>query len=76
MRVYRRELKQYISVESENNVLRAKIIELADQLRCLNSVLQVVEKVNGLDMDIIEIPETLLEPWQLPCPVQTVPNAF
>lgn len=66
----------YIAVESENNVLRAQIMELTDRLRSLNSVLQIVEEVSGLAMDIPEIPENLLEPWQLPCPVQQIPNAF
>ncbi|GAB4830575.1 bZIP transcription factor 53 [Ancistrocladus abbreviatus] len=59
----------YIGVESENNVLRAQVMELTDRLRSLNSVLQIVEEVSGLAMDIPEIPDALLEPWQLPCPV-------
>lgn len=66
----------YVAVESENNVLRAQLMELADRLQSLNSLLQIVEEVSGLAMDIPEIPENLLEPWQLPCPVQPLPNAF
>lgn len=66
----------YIGVESENNVLRAQILELTDRLRSLNSVLQFVQDASGLAMDIPEIPDNLLEPWQLPCAVQAIPNAF
>ncbi|KAL9227634.1 hypothetical protein vseg_003302 [Gypsophila vaccaria] len=67
----------YVGVASENNVLRAQIMELSDQLRSLNSVLHIVEEVSGLSMDILpEISDALLEPWQLPCIVQPAPNAF
>ncbi|XP_074317837.1 bZIP transcription factor 53-like [Silene latifolia] len=66
----------YAGFESENNVLRAQIMELTDRLCSLNSVLQIVEEVSGLSMEIPEIPDALLEPWQLPFPVQPVPNAF
>ncbi|GAB4841773.1 bZIP transcription factor 53 [Ancistrocladus abbreviatus] len=62
----------YIGVESENNVLRAQLMELTDRLRSLNSVLEIVEEVSGLVMDIPEIPQTLLEPWRLPCPVPPI----
>jgi len=58
----------YVSVETENNVLRAQMMELTDRLRSLNSVLQIVEEASGLVMDIPTIPDALLEPWQLPCP--------
>ncbi|KAL9271931.1 bZIP transcription factor 53-like protein [Drosera capensis] len=64
--------QMYMGVESENNVLRAQVTELTDRLRSLNSVLEIVEEVSGLAMDIPEIPESLLEPWQLPCPVQPI----
>lgn len=66
----------YIGVESENNVLRAQVIELTDRLRSLNSVLQFMQDSSGFAMDIPEIPDNLLEPWQLPCPVQAIPNVF
>jgi len=66
----------HVAVESENNVLRAQLMELTDRLRSLNSLLHIVEEVSGLAMDIPEIPDILLEPWQLPCPVQPLPNAF
>ncbi|XP_021904530.1 bZIP transcription factor 53 [Carica papaya] len=64
--------QRYINMESQNNVLRAQAMELTDRLRSLNSVLQMVEDVSGLALDIPEIPDPLLEPWQLPCPVQPI----
>lgn len=64
--------ERYSQVESANNVLRAQAMELTERLRSLNSVLQIVEEVSGLDMDIPEIPDPLMKPWQLPCPVQPI----
>lgn len=61
----------YVGMASQNNVLRAQLSELADRLRSLNTVLQIAEEVSGFEMDIPEIPEMLLEPWQLPCPAST-----
>lgn len=63
----------YINFASENNVLRAQVAELTDRLRSLNSVLQIASEVSGLAFDIPDIPDTSLEPWQLPCPVQPIP---
>lgn len=60
--------KIYSNVESENKILRAQMMELTDRLQSLNSVLHIVEEVSGFDMDIPEIPDPLLKPWQLPCP--------
>lgn len=62
----------YLNFASENNVLRAQVAELTDRLRSLNSVLQIASEVSGLAFDIPDIPDTLLEPWQLPCPVQPI----
>lgn len=62
----------YLKHESENNVLRAQIMELTDTLRSLNSILELAEEVSGLAVDIPEIPGNLLEPWQLPCPSQPI----
>lgn len=62
----------YIGLAIENNVMRAQLSELTDRLRSLNSVLQIAEEVVGYAVDIPEIPDALLEPWQLPCPMQTV----
>jgi len=60
--------QRYMEIESANNVLRAQAMELTDRLQSLNSVLQIVEDVSGLGLDIPEIPDPLLRPWQLPCP--------
>ncbi|KAF5189603.1 Bzip transcription factor [Thalictrum thalictroides] len=58
----------YVNVESENSILRAQMTELSDRLHSLNSVLRIIEEVSGFSMDIPEIPDPLLKPWQLPCP--------
>lgn len=63
----------YLKFASENNVLRAQASELTDRLRSLNSVIQIASEVSGLAFDIPDIPDTLLEPWQLPCPIQPIP---
>lgn len=60
----------YLKLESENTILRTQIMELTDRLQSMNSVLQFVEEFSGVAMDIPEIPDPLLKPWQLPCPVQ------
>ncbi|KAI3829550.1 hypothetical protein L1987_03676 [Smallanthus sonchifolius] len=59
-------------VSSENNVLRAQLTALTDRLQSLNNVLYVAQEVSDRAMDIPEVPNTLLEPWQLPCPVQPI----
>lgn len=65
--------QRYVAVESENNVLQAHLIELTDRLTSLNSMLQMVEEVSGFSTDI---PDVLLEPWHLPCPLQPLSNIF
>lgn len=62
----------FVAVASDNNILRAQLSELTDRLCSLNSVLHIVEEVSGLAMDIPELPDTLMEPWQLPCPIQPI----
>ncbi|GMN52308.1 hypothetical protein TIFTF001_021463 [Ficus carica] len=54
----------YVQIESANNVLRAQIMELTDRLRSLNAVLHVIEEVSGLAVDIPEVPNPLMKPWQ------------
>ncbi|CAO2826635.1 unnamed protein product [Amaranthus hypochondriacus] len=66
----------YIGVQSENNVLRAQMVELTDRLRSLNSVLQFMQDISGFAMDIPEIPDNMLEPWQIPCPLNAISNVF
>ncbi|GFP92718.1 ocs element-binding factor 1 [Phtheirospermum japonicum] len=63
----------YINFASENNVLGAKVAESTDRLQSLNSVLQIASKVSGFAFDISDTPNNLLEPYQLPCPIQPIP---
>ncbi|KAI0528952.1 hypothetical protein KFK09_001496 [Dendrobium nobile] len=65
-------MNQYLKVESENTILRTQIMELTDRLQSMNSVLRFVEEFSGVAMDIPEIPDPLLKPWQLPCPGQQI----
>ncbi|KAF8038049.1 hypothetical protein BT93_B0797 [Corymbia citriodora subsp. variegata] len=64
--------QKYAEVESANNVLRAQTMELTDRLRSLNSVLEIVEVVSGLAIDIPEIPDPLMKPWEIPRPIQPI----
>ncbi|XP_051118898.1 bZIP transcription factor 53-like [Andrographis paniculata] len=65
--------QRYLDSASNNNVLRAQVMELTDRLRSLNSVIEIASEVSGLSLDIQDIPDALLEPWQLPCPTQAIP---
>ncbi|KAI9113852.1 hypothetical protein K1719_015103 [Acacia pycnantha] len=62
----------YVEIESVNNVVRAQTKEFTDRLRFLNSILEIVEEVSGLSVEIPEIPDVLLNPWQLPLPMQPI----
>lgn len=64
--------QRYAEMECANNVLRAQAMELTERLRSLNSVLHIVEEVSGYAVDIPEIPDPLMKPWQIPCPVQPI----
>ncbi|XP_010931749.1 bZIP transcription factor 53 [Elaeis guineensis] len=64
--------QQYVRLESENTVLRTQLMELTDRLRSLNSLLHLVEELSGMSMDIPEIPDPFLKPWQVPCPAQPI----
>ncbi|KAF0887728.1 hypothetical protein E2562_003965 [Oryza meyeriana var. granulata] len=69
---------QYVGVEQENTVLRARAAELGDRLRSVNEVLRIVEEFSGVAMDIQEerpIDDLLLRPWQIPCPAAAMPIA-
>lgn len=59
----------HLNIASNNNVVRAQLAELTDRLRSLNYVLQIASEASGL---VVEIPDSLPEPWQLPCPIQSV----
>ncbi|MBA0847181.1 hypothetical protein Goshw_013995 [Gossypium schwendimanii] len=64
--------QRYAEMECANNVLRAQAMELTERLQSLNSVLHIVEEVSGYAVDIPEIPDPLMKPWQIPCPVQPI----
>lgn len=64
--------RKYVEMESKNDVLRAQALELTDRLRSLNSVLEMVEDISGQALDIPEIPESMLNPWQISCPMQPI----
>ncbi|KAG5044124.1 hypothetical protein AAZX31_03G199300 [Glycine max] len=68
------EAKEEACVETEaaNSILRAQTMELADRLRFLNSILEIAEEVEGLSVEIPEIPDPLLKPWQIPHPIQPI----
>lgn len=63
----------YQNFASENNILVAQKMELMDRLNSLNFILQNVQDVYGVPLDIPEIPDPLLKPWNLPCPLQPIP---
>lgn len=64
--------QQLLRLDGNNTVLRSQVAELTDRLRSLNSVLRFVEEFSGMSMDIPEIPDPLLRPWQIPCPSQPI----
>ncbi|XP_004494422.1 bZIP transcription factor 53 [Cicer arietinum] len=67
-------IKEEACIENEatNGVLRAQTMELTDRLRFLNSMLKFAEEVSGLSVEIPEIPDPLLKPWQIPHPTQAI----
>lgn len=67
-----RNTQRYVEIESANNVLKAQTKELTERLRSLNTVLQIAEEVSGLEVEIPEIPDPLLKPWQPLCPLQPI----
>ena len=61
-----------VEIEAANSVLRAQTMELADRLRFLNSILEIAEEVSGFSVEIPEIPDPLLKPWQIPHPIHPI----
>jgi hypothetical protein len=61
-----------IENEAANGVLRAQTMELTDRLRFLNSILEIAEEVSGFSVEIPEIPDPLLKPWQIPHPIHPI----
>lgn len=61
--------QRYIEMESANNLLRAEVMGLTERLRSLNSVLHIVEEVNGYAVEIPEIQDDpLLKPLVVAVP--------
>ncbi|XP_020590925.1 bZIP transcription factor 53-like [Phalaenopsis equestris] len=59
--------QDYVAMNSKNTIMRSEVMELIDRLKYLNSVLHFVEEFSGMAMDIPEIPDPLLKPWQHFC---------
>ncbi|RZS04996.1 hypothetical protein BHM03_00035404 [Ensete ventricosum] len=55
-----------LRLETENGMLTTQVAELTERLRSLSSVLRLVEELSGVAMDVPEIPDPLLKPWQPP----------
>jgi len=62
----------YSEVVSRNLVLETQLVELTERLKSVNSVLRFVEEFSGMEIDIPELPDPLLKPWKLPCPIQAI----
>ncbi|XP_052193960.1 bZIP transcription factor 53-like [Diospyros lotus] len=58
--------ERHMLFEAENNVLRAQAMELTERLK---STISVLER-SGLKLDSPARPDSLLEPWCLPCSLQ------
>ncbi|KAJ4968018.1 hypothetical protein NE237_014719 [Protea cynaroides] len=65
-------LQHYNQIESENQVLRARMLELNDRLGSLNTLIAFMEDTGDLSMNSPEISDPLLKPWQFPCPSQPI----
>ncbi|URE39876.1 BZip transcription factor [Musa troglodytarum] len=61
-----------ISQAAELKNQNSQLTELTERLQSLNSVLRFLEEFSGMAMDIPEIPDQLLKPWQLPRPSQPI----
>ncbi|XP_042511739.1 bZIP transcription factor 53 [Macadamia integrifolia] len=59
-------LQHYNQIESENQIMRARMAELNDRLGSLNSLLGFME--DDLFTNTSQISDPLLKPWQLSCP--------
>ncbi|ERN09108.1 hypothetical protein AMTR_s00014p00097990 [Amborella trichopoda] len=59
--------QHYLKLQSENLTLRSEVLDLTAKLHSLTNTLHYIEEISGLVMDIPQIPDPLLKPWQLPC---------
>ncbi|TKY52458.1 Ocs element-binding factor 1 [Spatholobus suberectus] len=66
----------WVEMEAANDIIRAQTMELADRLRSLNSILEIAEEVSGLSVEIPQIPDPFLRPWQIPHPIMASPDVF
>jgi len=64
--------ERFLTLDSENAVLRAQLMELTERLQSVNSVLRVMEEFSGMDMDIQDAPDPLMRPCQILCPTQPI----
>lgn len=61
-----------VETEAANNILKAQTMELADRLRFLNSIIEIADEVGGLSVEIPEMLDPLLRPWQISHPTQPI----
>ncbi|XP_061338442.1 bZIP transcription factor 53 [Gastrolobium bilobum] len=64
--------EQYAEMEAANDIVKVQTMELADRLRFLNSILEIAEDVNVFSDEIPLIPDSLLNPWQIPYPIHPI----
>ncbi|KAK8718157.1 hypothetical protein V6N13_045402 [Hibiscus sabdariffa] len=62
--------ERFVEMESSNNVLRARAMELTDRVNSLNMLLQQLTGEGSGHADDIppEITDPLMQPWQTPFP--------
>ncbi|KAJ3681334.1 hypothetical protein LUZ60_015823 [Juncus effusus] len=69
--------ERFLTLDSENAVLRAQLMELTARLQSVNSVLRFMEEFSGVDMEIQDAPDPLMRPCQMLLPTQPiVANAY
>ncbi|KAK9995502.1 hypothetical protein SO802_020188 [Lithocarpus litseifolius] len=64
--------QNYEAIKSTNNVLRAQHAELTNHLQSLNSMLQMIDEMSAFSVDIPEIPDSIMNPWQLNRSIQPI----
>lgn len=71
--------QNYLTVESENSVLRTQIMELNNRLQSLNEILQFMNGNIGFQIDDNETNDSLMRPWEmmfLDQPIMASANMF
>ncbi|KAI9118420.1 hypothetical protein K1719_010752 [Acacia pycnantha] len=64
--------KQLEDLTNEISRLQSADYGIVRRLRFLNSMLEIADEVIGLSVEIPEIPDPLLKPWQLPYLIQPI----